>query len=240
MYTPSLFDQTAAQSLEQAFEHWLLERLALGSLRQPASIQVYRDMWNGFAVWCTDQVPAVTLTNMDVRDLQAFQAARFGKRAADLSLSPRHALRFLRLIDRVLRHHAAATGCTVNTAAADWIAAQPHVRFAESAERDPLPVLLSVAEAKHLITFLSAVRPRPLATQSTRDGQRTFTWQELRNRTAVALQLGAGLTPADVRALSLQSPTVHGGQVKGRPWKVAVPRQRQLGGRARRRGGLGR
>ena len=42
----------------------------------------------------------MTLASVDVRNLEAFQGARFGMKSADLSLSPRHALRLLRLIDR--------------------------------------------------------------------------------------------------------------------------------------------
>lgn len=151
------------------------------------------------------------------------QAARFGMKSADLSLSPRYALRFLRLIDRVSRHHAEATGVRPNTAAADWIAAQPHVRYAEAAHADPLPEYLSVSEAKHLIAFLSNARPRPAAAGSRRDSHQAFTWQQLRNRVAVSLQLGAGLTPGDVRVLTVHSPTTQGGRTRERPWKIAVP-----------------
>ena len=139
---------------------WLADRRASGSLRQSASIDVYRDMWEAFSAWCIGQSPALTLASLDLRDLHAFQAARFGRKSSDLSLSPRYALRLMRLIDRVLRHHAAETGVPLNTAAADWIAEHPDVRYSEAATADPLPEFLSVAEAKHLITFLSDARPR--------------------------------------------------------------------------------
>jgi integrase len=223
MSSLSLFDEAPAESHRLAFERWLEDQRASGSLRQPASVEVYRDMWGAFTAWCLGQSPAVTLTSLDLQDLQAFQAARFGRKSSDLSLSPRHALRLLRLIDRVLRHHAAQTDQPVNTAAADWIASHPEVRYAEAANADPLPEFLSVAEAKHLITFLSSARPRPGLSASRRDSHAAFTWQELRNRTAVALQLGGGLTPGDVRALTLASPVSRGGRVRDRPWKVAVP-----------------
>lgn len=223
MSSLSLFDEVPAESHRLAFERWLDDQRALGSLRQPASVEVYRDMWGAFTAWCLAQSPAITLTTLDLRDLQAFQAARFGRKSSDLSLSPRHALRLMRLIDRVLRHHAAQADLPVNTAAADWIASRPDVRYAEAANADPLPDFLSVAEAKHLITFLSNARPRPSLSSSRRDAHVAFTWQELRNRTAVALQLGGGLTPGDVRALTLASPISRGGRVRDRPWKVAVP-----------------
>lgn len=219
----SLFDEPPSQGHRLAFERWLDGQRASGSLRQSASVEVYRDMWGAFTAWCLGQSPAVTLESLDLRDLQAFQAARFGRKSSDMSLSPRHALRLVRLVDRVLRHHAAETGEAPNTAASDWLADHPEVRYAEAAHADPLPEFLSVAEAKHLITFLSDARPRPGLSGARRDSHAAFTWQELRNRCAVALQLGGGLTPGDVRALTLASPISRGGRVRDRPWKVSVP-----------------
>lgn len=218
----SLFDDAPALSMRAAFERWLDKQRASGSLRQAASISVYTDMWEAFAAWCTGQSPAVTLASLDFIDLQAFQAARFGRKNSDLSLSPRYALRFMRLIDRVLQHHAADAGVVVNTAAADWLLEHPEVRYAEASNADPLPEFLTVAEARRLISFLSDARPRPGAW---RDAHSAFSWQELRNRASVALQLGAGLTPGDVRALTLASPIARGGRVRDRPWKVSVPRE---------------
>lgn len=231
MHTLSLFEEPRLDAHGPAFESWLDEQQALGLLQRPASIQVYRDMWGGFTAWCLGQSPAVTLAELSVDDLQAFQAARTGKKSADLSLSPRHALRLLRLIDRVLRHLAAERGEPPNTAAADCIAAQPEVRFAEAADADPLPEYLSVVEARHLITFLSSARPRPSRSGMPRDAHASLSWQTLRNRASVALQLGAGLTPADVRALTLDAPTVRGGQVRDRPWKLSVPGNGNVPGR---------
>lgn len=218
-----LFADQPADAHRLALEQWLDDRQASGELRQPASVQVYRDMWGAFSIWCLGQSPAVTMDSLDLRDLQAFQAARFGRKSSDLSLSPRHALKLLRLIDRVLRHHAAQSGEPPNTAASDWLAAHPEVRYAEAASADPLPEFLSFPEAKHLIAFLSGARPRPGLSLAQRDSQMAFSWQELRNRTAVALQLGGGLTPGDVRALPLSAPVSRGGQVRERPWKVSVP-----------------
>ncbi|MDP9900783.1 tyrosine-type recombinase/integrase [Variovorax ginsengisoli] len=223
MHTLPLFDAPRPDAHGAAFEAWLEDQRAMGLLQRTGSIQVYRDMWGGFTAWCLGQSPVVRLTDLTVNDLQAFQAARMGKKSADLSLSPRHALRLLRLIDRVLNHMAAQQGEPPNTAAADCIAAQPEVRFAEAADADPMPDFLSVSEARQLIAFVSQARPRPSASGVPRDAGASLSWQMLRNRASVALQLGGGLTPADVRALTLSSPTVHGGRVRDRPWKLDVP-----------------
>lgn len=225
MFNPSLplFDESPVEDHRVAFEQWLAEQRAMGSLRRPASIGVYQDMWGAFTAWCLGQSPAVTLDTLDLHDLHAFHAARFGRKSSDLSLSPRHALKLMRLIDRVLTHRAAQTGEVPTSAVGDWLIEHPDVRFADSANADPLPEFLSVSEAKHLITFLSDARPRPGLSDSKRNSHSAFTWQELRNRASVALQLGGGLTPGDVRALPLSSPVSRGGTVRARPWKVVVP-----------------
>ena len=218
-----LFDESPVEDHRLAFAHWLAEQRAMGSLRRPASIGVYRDMWGAFSAWCLGQSPSVTLDSLSLRDLQAFHAARFGRKSSDLSLSPRHALRLMRLIERIVLHRAAQTGALASSAVADWLIDHPEVRFADSAQSIPLPEFLSVAEARHLIAFLSEARPRPGLSEARRNSHAAFTWQELRNRTSVALQLGGGLTPGDVRALLLSSPVSRGGTVRERPWKVAVP-----------------
>lgn len=219
----SLFDDPAIPDHLAAFEQWVAHRRSTGLLREPGSVQVYRDMWGAFTAWCLSQKPAVTLASVNALDLQAFQAARYGVKSSDLSLSPRHALRLMRLIDRVLMHHASEAGHRTNFAASHWLAENPRVRYSEAATADPLPESLTVAEAKALITFLSSARPRPGVSTERRDSQVAMTWQDVRNRVSVALQLGAGLSPGDVRALTLASPTVQGGRVQARPWKLAVP-----------------
>jgi integrase len=218
-----LFDDVLVHSHRTAFDHWLDDARGTGAIRRSASEAVYRDMWGAFSAWCLSQSPPVTLDAFDEQDLQAFQAARFGRKSSDLSLSPRHALRLVRLIDRVLHHHAVRSNVERNTTAADWLAAHPEIRYAEASSADPLPEFLSVAEARQLIVFLSRARPRPGLAASERNAMSSFAWQELRNRTALALQLGAGLTPGDVRALALTSPIARGGRVRDRPWKLAVP-----------------
>jgi len=222
--TLSLFDDPPngghVTAFREAFAAWLANQQRVGSLRRPDAAEVYQAMWDSFSSWCLGQAPAVTLDTLVLADLQTFQAARFGRKTSDLSLSPRYALRLMRLIDRVLRDHAARTDAKPNTAATDWIAANPEVRYADAARQDPLPEYLAVMEARQLIAYLSAARPRP---GRSRDALPSMPWQEVRNRASVALQLGAGLTPGDVRALPLNSPIVQGGRIRERPWKLQVP-----------------
>lgn len=189
-------------------------------------------MWGSFSAWCLAQSPAITLESVDMQTLAAFQAARFGLKSTDLSLTPRHALRLLRLIGRVLEHQAALTNQPPNTAAADWIAAQPQVRYADAANADPLPLSLSASEARRLIKHLTTnIQVQRKSRNGQAENVSTPTWQNVRNCAAAALQLGAGLTPSDVRALLLTSPVTTGGRVTGRPWKIAVPQNGTMAAR---------
>ena len=54
------------------------------------------------------------------------------------------------------------------------------------------------------------------------DALRDVSWKEVRDRTAVALMLGAGLAPGQVRALQLDHVTIAGGRHTEVPWRLTV------------------
>lgn len=193
-----------------------------GALRLNSSVEVYRDMWGAFSAWCLGQSPALTLEALDARDLQAFQArALWHEEFGSVALPP----------------PCLATVATVRSRAAPSRGrhgpSRQHGRrgLDRGESRDSLrrgglsrsSAGVLVAEAKQLITFLSQARPRPHLSPQGRAAQGAFTWQQIRNRVAVGLQLGAGLTSGDVRVLTLDAPTSQGGRVRERPWQVAVP-----------------
>lgn len=183
-------------SFAGAFEAWCAARAHAQGLRQPASVAVYRSMWDAFARWCIGR--GLTLPVLAARDLEAFLRERD-------ELTDRHAWRWLHLVDAVAAHAARRAGHPAPRAAADLLAAHPAWRFANAAWNDPLPEHLDARSARRLVDTLRA----PVA-----DGA----WQPLRNRAAVALQLGAGLTPGDVRAATLD-----GVDDVPLPWRVRVP-----------------
>lgn len=171
-------------------------------------MDVYDSMWAAFSAWCLGE--DIAMDKVAAGDLERFINSRGGHE----EISARHAWRFLRLVDRVLSAHARDIGSAGNPAAAQLLEQRPEYRYANATAKDPLPSFLPASEAKRLVTFLSAVRPGRASAAGA--------WQEVRNRASVALMLGAGVTPGEVRALELADVGVEGGRTKGVPWKLAV------------------
>lgn len=200
-----------------AFEGWLAHARKGGQLTRTNSADTYRQMWVVLMKWCLANDPVVRLDELTEGDLEAFIASRHGSASLGDDLSPRYVWRLLHLIDRVLAHRARQQGSSANTAAAAVLQSRPEWRYANAAMNDGLPDHLPSDLAKQLVSYLSQARPRP--------GGRgvILTWNQLRNRAAVALQLGAGLSPGDVRAALLSGVTVDGARQQGVPWKLRLP-----------------
>ena len=200
-----------------AFESWLANARKAGQLTRANSAETYRHMWVVLTKWCLANDPVVRLDEITEADLEAFIASRHGSASAGDDLSPRYVWRLLHLVDRVLANRAREKGRAPNTAAAAVLESRPEWRYANAAINDGLPDHLPADLAKQLVSYLSEARPRP--------GGRgvALTWNQLRNRSAVALQLGAGLSPGDVRAALLSGVTVEGGRQHGVPWKLRLP-----------------
>ncbi len=192
--------------LQQAFDDWLAHQRIAGRLRRGSSEAVYRAMWQALAAWCTHQQPTLQLADLHGHTLRAFLASRHGMRAADAALTPRYQQRLVSLVQRVQTHQTwrrqqAAAGPAQALALARGSGAMspsaPNHRarlVAASASDDTPPPL-------HLLPDESA-QLRALLCRADDDAQGR--WQRLRDRCAVALQLGAGLGPGDVRSLRLQ------------------------------------
>jgi site-specific recombinase XerD len=185
------------------------------------SALVYQEMWYAFAEYCA--VRRLDLIDLDADDLQTFLVVRGTGATGDRprvttkgdELSARYAWRMLTLIDRVLRFHAQRQGMAPNGAARELLQ-RPEYRYAQASDRDPLPDYYPEALAKRLIAYLTALNDQAVPAGA-------LTWKEVRDRTAVALMLGAGLAPGDVRVLTTDGVMVEGGRRAGVPWKLALP-----------------
>lgn len=232
--TLDLFDDTdattEARHFQVAFDAWLThQRTSVArKLTLASSIKAYTVLWQAFAEWCLSQSPVVALDTLTEADLNAFINSRLAATPSSQpklsrlkeagKFTPRHAWRLLTLIDGVLGVRAESAGSPApNRCAADLLQSREDWLYANANRRATLPNYLEPAEARILVNYLSAGLPR-----SGRRGA-DVSWQELRNRCAVALHLGSGLTPADVRVLQLSSTRVRAGDEKGVPGTVHVP-----------------
>ncbi len=198
-----------------AFEGWAAGRAGCGELREQSSVDVYRSMWGALTVWCVGR--GLALQSLDTSHLEAFLHSRGGAE----ELTPRHAWRMLTLVDAVSTHHADANALPRNQAAQALLMARPDWRYANAADKTPLPEHLSAEAAHRLVAWL--LDP---AADIASAGAPARSWQALRNRAAVGLQLGAGLAPGDIRVATVTgvvgaSPAAHGSGAL--PWKIRLP-----------------
>jgi integrase len=211
-----LFDETAMpgpQNYLDAFESWLSARAQFGVIRERSSVAVYRSMWSALTAWCVSR--GLYLDDLQPGHFEAYLHSRGG---VD-ELTARHAWRLLMLADAVQTHRASAAGVPRNASAHELLMATPEWRYANATDKTPLPGHLDAAEARHLVQWL--LDP---ASGSGAAGAPAHTWQALRNRAAAALQLGAGLTPGDIRAAAVDGVVSEGGRTPGLPWKIRLPR----------------
>ena len=215
----SLFESTGSPlpEFDRAFESWVAASRTAKRMRRDSTEAVYRDIWGALTEWCCSQAPPVHVDDISADDLRVFVASRSEATPND-ELSHRYVWRVLKLIDRVLAHRAAERDEPSNTAALMLLESRGDWRYANAAEADPPLEYLDASEGKRLVTFLSQIRRRAGGVLVS-----VRTWQELRDRTAVALQLGAGLTPGEIRSLKLDAAVTAGGQSKEVPWKIKVP-----------------
>ena len=195
-----------------SFESWVNAREQFGAIRERSSVAVYRSMWGAFTAWCVGR--GLPLDDLGVDHLEAYLHSRGG---VD-ELTARHAWRLLMLVDAVLAHRADSHSLPRNACAHELLMATPEWRFANANDKTPLPDHLHAAEARRLVQWL--LDPAS-ATQS--DIAPAHTWQSVRNRASVAMQLGAGLTPGDIRAATLDGVVCEGSRVPGLAWKIRLP-----------------
>ena len=172
------------------------------------SAEVYRKIWGAFARYCAQR--SISLENLDGADLDSFIASR-GNAA---EVSARYAWRVLSLVGKVTCFDAERQGITRNSAA-ETVLQNGLYRHANAGSQDSLPGFLTAAESERVMIYV---------TQTISESQaRSVSWNEVRNRAAVAVQLGAGLTPGDVRALRIEGVGIDGGDDVNLLGKISLP-----------------
>lgn len=204
--------------LASTFDSWASTRAkTVRGLSEPTEA-VLRAMWTAFSAWCIrTQVDPVALT---ADELAAYIQSRVG--TEESHLTPRYAWRLVTLIDNVIEHLATAQGRESNKAAKELLEKDPGLKHANAKHKEPSPEYLTDSEDQILVSFFKSTVP-PDSPDSDPDSVILhLRWQDIRNRTSVALQRGAGLTPLEIRTLKLNSVHFERGSDLA-PWKIKVP-----------------
>jgi integrase len=221
-------------ALGQLFEDFVVARAEAGARERAqrpwrdSSIAMYRAAWGPFAQYCAQR--KLDLADVTVADLEGFlgqRSVRGGDREqpeSSVVLNGRYAYRLLSLIDKLAAFDAARRpGTTLNTAVRELI--KRDYKTVNFRDNDPLPRFLDKAERIRLVGMLTL----PLGSGAAGAPR---TWLELRDNAAVAVQLGGGLTPGEVRKLQRDDITRGNNTV---PWRLEVagsgnapPRHAQL------------
>ena len=211
-----LFDSVPDEAmLARAFDAWASSRSATARGLSEDTEAVMRAMWSAFGAWCIQgQLDPVALT---ASELDAYLRSREGLAPAS-ELTPRYAWRLINLVGRVVNYMATAQGRAPNRAATRLLDSSPAIRHANAGKKDPVPEVLSDSQDCALVSFLVSSVPTDPLSSLARDGM----WQLVRNRAGVALQRGAGLTPMEIRELTLNCVFIDPDPAKG-PWKVRAP-----------------
>lgn len=196
----SLFpDDPAQHALDAALAQWLTTRRGEGAkpLRR-RSEQSYRRLWAAVARFLGDrQIALGAVSTSDLRELLDSRQPR----GEALHATVRYGWTVLWLIEQVALAMGDA-GKAAARAARELLDAEPW-RYA-NANDSAIPDHLDPRAARVLIDFLQ-VAPD--------------TWKACRDKAAVALMLGAGLRPGEVRSLLLCE--VVGSERTG-PWKLSL------------------
>lgn len=180
-----------------------------------SSLAMYRAAWGAFTEYCAER--RLDLAGLTVADLEAYLAKRSerganrGRPTRTVELNGRYAYRMLSLIDKLIAFDAARRpGALANTAARELM--NRHYKTVNFRDQDPLPRFLDKAERTRLVDVLTL----PLGSSG---AGAPGTWLDLRDNAAVAVQLGGGITPGEVRQLKLQDITTGDTQT---PWRLEV------------------
>ena len=226
-----------AAPLMASFDAWCAHQRQRGRLRRDASVTVYRAMWTALAAWCGAQPGVVALQALDAGLLARYLGSRHGTAGPDLALTPRYRLRLLSLVRRVQAHHQASLDPLAGmhpdrSAMPSWRAAAALAWSQASLSGQPaLPLAPTDAPCSLPAVAVDRLRHGLLHPPADAAAGR---WQALRDRCALALQLGAGIGPGDLRALTVadvlppppaQAPAPAPGAVdRGLPgWRLQVP-----------------
>lgn len=193
-----------------AFKAWIESEK--GSIKMESSREIYRSIWMSFASWVGRDEQLLRITSEKVAAYLESRAAAAAAAGTDADrdeaveviqgrLTLRYQARVARLIEKVMEHHASKTGVELGelSPVQALMKANPELGAAmlRDANNEPDLDYLNEDEHQRLKNFLIDECAKDL------DADREVEWADMRDRASMALQLGAGLTPNDIRELTL-------------------------------------
>ena len=203
----NLLETDLADETMAAFDRWLGEQ---GGRLSESSQTTYRYMWHSYVQFLlrVDLSPAQVKPD----DLVLFLQGLEPRGPYDEDINEHYAWRALSLIKRVTAADAQHLGVPVNTAAADLLCTD-RFRYINARGKEPLPKILEPRAARSLIQRLVA----DAASLGLKPS-----WKVERDRACLALMLGSGLTPMELRYLKTHDLFLKQNQHGQIPWKVSV------------------
>lgn len=202
------------QEFETAFDAWLASES--NRIRRDTSREIYRSIWSSFARDLPPDVSVLDITSDMVASYLETGASRLAKAEAHAGedqaveggqkLSIRYQARVASLIERVMNHHAEATQAEVVGEPAVRVLMRKNPELANALKREtreePAMDLLSEEEHERVKRYLVQ------RGQDDLEPDAVIKWSDVRDRTSMALQLGGGLSPSDVRELTMGKGTL--------------------------------
>lgn len=197
------------KEFEKAFDDWVVSEA--NHIKREASREIYRAIWGSFARGLPTGVSILQITSEMVADYLVTGASKLAagedeentkasKVRAEV-LSIRYQARVASLIEKIMAHHAKVTETEMEGESAVRALMRRTPALANALKRDTReePALDVLTDQEHAA----------LKTRLIEDGKADMAshvaikWSAARDRTSMALQLGAGLSPIDIRELTM-------------------------------------
>ncbi|MEY4412857.1 MAG: hypothetical protein RIQ53_150 [Pseudomonadota bacterium] len=214
----------AQQALILPFEDWLAHAQQIRQLSRPGSLAVYQAMWWALSQWAAGQQPAPGVMQLDAVLLLRYLDSRQGMAGPDEPLTLRYRARLLGLVQRVQAHQAARLEQLSPPGVADLMRRDPALRESQRSAAQEPPDYLPHDDCLRLTQWLQACADEvhlPPAGRRSAAAPLPERWQSLRDATACALQLLAGLGPGAVRALRVTDVDCRAASLH--PLRIQVP-----------------
>lgn len=204
------------EEFRNAFEAWVISEAS--NIKRETSREIYRTIWGSFA---RDLPTDVSISGITSEMVASYLVTGASKLASEESkddtgiskirteiLSIRYQARVASLIEKVMDHHEKVTKTVIagESAVRTLMRRTPALANALKRETREEPALDVLSDEEHAALKIRLIEDGKA--DITDNG--AITWSAARDRTSMALQLGAGLSPSDVRELTISDSTSKG------------------------------